>query len=305
MKIVVAGGSGFLGKALLKKLSQAGNSVILLTRNPDAVAPTIPPSIQIAPWDASTIGHWATSIDGADAVINLTGESIGGKRWTTKQKEVLLSSRIDSTKAIVEAIRQASKKPNVLVNQSAVGYYGNVPEVDVEEDHPPGNDYLSYVARKWEEEARKAESLGVRVVLPRTGVVLDSRGGALPRLLLPFNLYIGGPLGSGKQWFPWIHLEDEITALVYAIENEKLAGPVNLAAPGHVTMKQFCSALGNAMHRPSWAPVPGFMLRILLGEMAGSLLLGGQKVIPEKLLETGYKFRFPKLDEALADVLNH
>jgi uncharacterized protein (TIGR01777 family) len=191
----------------------------------------------------------------------------------------------------------------VLINQSAVGYYGNVPVLPVEEDHPAGNDFLSYVCTQWEGEARKAEELGVRVVLPRTGIVLAARGGALPRMLLPFKLFIGGPLGSGTQWFPWIHLDDEIGALIVALENDQLSGPVNLAAPESVTMKQFCTALGNALHRPSWVPVPGVVLKIALGEMAGPLLLGGQRVIPRKLQEAGYSFKFPKLDDALRDVV--
>ncbi len=303
MKIVVAGGSGFLGKALLKKLIEANHSVALLSRNPRAAQSNVPSSVQVEQWDAKSVGNWAQRIDGADAVINLTGESIGGKRWTAKQKEMILSSRIDSTRAVVEAIRQATLKPKLLINQSAVGYYGNVEVGNVTEDHPRGTDFLGEVASRWEVEARKAESLGVRVVTPRTGIVLDKNGGALQKLLLPFNLFIGGPLGSGRQWFPWIHLEDEINAFLFALENPKLSGPVNLAAPESVTMKQFCTALGKAMHRPSWAPVPGFVLKILLGEMAGPLLLGGQKVVPEKLSEAGYKFRFPKLEEALSDIL--
>ena len=303
MKIVVAGGSGFLGTALIGKLTEAGHSVVLLTRNPGSAVSTFSPSVQSTYWDANTVGPWATSIDGADAVVNLTGESIGGKRWAARQKEILLASRINSTKAIIEAIRQASKKPRVLVNQSAVGYYGNVPNGNVEEDHQPGNDFLAEICVRWEREARTVESLGVRLVLPRTGIVLSKHGGALPRFFLPFNLFIGGPLGTGNQWFPWIHLEDEIGGMLFSIEQEKLSGPVNFAAPGNATMKQFCAALGKAMHRPSWAPVPGFILKILLGEMAGPLILGGQKVIPAKLQETGYRFRYPTIDEALTNVL--
>lgn len=302
MKIVVAGGTGFLGKALLKKLVEANHSVVLLSRNANAARGNVPSSVQIELWDAKSVGNWAKWVDGADAVINLTGESIGGKRWSVKQKEIILSSRIDSTRTVVEAIRQAKLKPKVLINQSAVGYYGNVEVGNVTEDHPKGVDFLAHVASCWEEEARKAESLGVRVVTPRTGIVLDKNGGALQKLLLPYNLFIGGPLGSGRQWFPWIHLEDEIGAFLFALENPKLSGPVNLAAPQSVTMKEFCTALGKAMHRPSWAPVPGFVLKILLGEMAGPLLLGGQKVVPKKLSEAGYKFRFPKLEEALQDI---
>lgn len=305
MKIVIAGGSGFLGKALTARLLEAGHTIGILSRNPSNAKQSLPNQVAIEPWDAKTIGEWARLIDGADAVVNLTGESIGGKRWTRKQKELIRSSRIDSTHAIVEAIRQASNRPRVLVNQSAVGYYGNVPFVPVEEDHPPGNDFLSYVAVQWEAEAQKATALGVRVVTPRTGVVLSTKGGALPRMLLPFKLYIGGALGSGTQWFPWIHLEDEIGAMIFVLEDERCAGAINFAAPGSVTMKEFCAALGRAMHRPSWAPVPGFVLKIILGEMAGPLLLGGQRVIPRKLLDAGYRFRFATVHEALQDIVQH
>lgn len=303
MKIVIAGGSGFLGKALVARLLEAGHTVSILSRNPSTAQQSLPNQVNVEQWDAKSIGEWRRLIDGADAVVNLTGESIGGKRWTKRQKELIMSSRIDSTRAIVEAIRHAKHRPRVLVNQSAVGYYGNVPFIPVEEDHPPGNDFLSHVAVLWESEAHKATELGVRVVTPRTGVVLSTQGGALPRMLLPFKLYIGGPLGSGAQWFPWIHLDDEIGAMMFAIENEKLEGAVNFAAPGSVTMKEFCAALGKAMHRPSWAPVPGFVLKVILGEMAGPLLLSGQRVVPRKLVDAGYRFRFPTVHEALQDVL--
>jgi uncharacterized protein (TIGR01777 family) len=304
MKIVVAGGSGFLGTALLTKLTDAGHSLVLLTRAQRSTT-SLPGSVQLIQWNASTMGSWSTSIEGADAVVNLTGESIGGKRWSKHQKETLLSSRVNSTKAIVEAIRQATSKPKVLVNQSAVGYYGNVPDGDVREDHPAGNDFLSVICKQWEAEARNAESLGVRVVLPRTGIVLAKHGGALPRFFLPFNLFIGGPLGSGKQWFPWIHLDDEINALIFTLEHETISGPVNLAAPESATMKQFCTTLGKAMHRPSWAPVPGIVLKILLGEMAGPLILGGQKIVSTKLQAAGFRFKYPLLEMALKSVLKN
>ncbi|MBI3005849.1 MAG: TIGR01777 family protein [Ignavibacteriales bacterium] len=303
MKIIVAGGSGFLGTALVKRLTESHHSVVVLSRNPEKAKKGLPASAMVERWDASSPGPWTQHIEGADAVMNLTGESIGGKRWTTKQKNILLSSRINSTRSLVEALTRASKKPRVLVNQSAVGYYGNVPEGDVVESHPAGGDFLGKVASQWEQEARKAESLGIRVVTPRTGVVLNKKGGALPRMLFPFSMFVGGPLGTGKQWFPWIHLKDEIGALIFAVESPKLSGPVNFAAPEPVTMKQFCIALGKAMRRPSWAPVPGFALKILLGEMADGLLLGGQRIVSKKLANAGYRFQFPMLADALADIL--
>ncbi|HWP82268.1 MAG TPA: TIGR01777 family oxidoreductase [Bacteroidota bacterium] len=303
MKLVIAGGSGFLGRALIRRLLELRHSVTILSRNPDAARGRLPSEVSVVSWDARSVGSWKDQIDGADAVINLTGESIGNKRWTKRQKEILLSSRIDSTKAIVEAITSARQRPKTLINQSAVGYYGNVPDGDVTEDHPAGSDFLALVATQWEAEALKAEELGVRVVMPRTGVVLSQDGGALPRMLLPFRLFVGGPLGSGRQWFPWIHLTDEVAAFEFILQNSSLKGPVNLTAPESATMKQFCAILGRVMHRPSWAPVPGFVLKIILGEMAGPLLLGGQKVVPKKLLQAGYTFHYPNLEEALRNIL--
>jgi len=303
MNVLIAGGTGFLGRALIKKLLNANHTIVLLSRPGNQPDVTLPSQVHLERWDAKNAGGWLQRVNEADAVVNLTGESIGGKRWTNQQKELIMSSRIDSTRAIVDSIRRADKKPDVFVSQSAVGYYGNVPEGDVTERQSPGKDFLAQVCRRWEDEACKAESLGVRVVLPRTGVVLDKHGGALPRFFLPFHLFIGGPLGSGGQWFPWIHLADEIDALIFALKNKSLYGPVNLAAPEHATMRQFCAALGKAMHRPSWASVPGFVLRVLLGEMAGPLLLGGQKVVPKKLIEAGFQFRFPTVAAALQDIL--
>lgn len=302
MKVVIAGGSGFLGRILTERLTRSNHSVVVLSRNPETVRNAFTKA-EVESWDAASLGTWAKRIDGADAVVNLTGESIAGKRWSRMQKDLISDSRVSSTRAIVGAIQGAKERPHVLVNASAVGFYGDVPDGEVTEDHQKGNDFLADVCTRWEFEAQTAEKYGVRVVLPRTGIVLEKNGGALQKLLLPFNLFVGGPLGGGKQWFPWIHLQDEIGAIVFALENKNISGPVNLAAPDPVTMREFCSALGKAMQRPSWAPVPGIALKILLGEMAGPLLLGGQKVVPTKLLGTGYKFLFPKLEEALRNIL--
>lgn len=303
MKIVLAGATGFIGQRLLKKLRESSHSLVLLSRNSSEARLHYGSTLQVELWDAKTQGAWTQHLDGADAVINLAGESIAGKRWSQTQKQKILASRVDATNAIVEALGKANKKPQVLVNASAVGYYGNVPEGDVTEDFPRGNDFLAETCGRWEQAALQAEQFGIRVACIRTGIVLDKNGGALKKLLLPFRLFAGGPLGTGKQWFPWIHIEDEIGAILFALENKKLSGAVNLAAPESVTMRQFCSVLGKAMHRPSWAPVPGFVLKIALGEMAESLLLSGQRVVPKKLLDEGYTFRFAELNAALRDVL--
>lgn len=298
MKIVLAGATGFIGERLVRRLREEGHALTILTRqrreNKEGVS--------YARWDGKTVEEWATSIDGSDAIINLAGEPIAAKRWSKSRKDLILSSRVNATKAIVEAIAKATKKPEVLLNASAVGFYGDVKEGEVTESHPPSSDFLGTTCAKWEEAARKAEASGVRVVRFRTGIVLEKNGGALKKLLLPFNLFVGGPLGTGRQWFPWIHIDDEIGAIVFALTNKSLSGPVNLAAPEPATMHGFCKALGRAVGRPSWAPVPGFVLQIVLGEMS-TMLLGGQKIIPKKLLEAGYKFQFPQLDMALRQVV--
>jgi uncharacterized protein (TIGR01777 family) len=302
MKIIIAGGSGLIGSALFKALVIQKHSIVLLSRNPDRVR--IPGTVQVVQWDSATVGEWAKDVDGADAIINLTGESIAVRRWTSAQKRKILSSRIDSTRAIVSAIEQATRKPSVLINASAVGYYGNVPEEVVEEDHPKGNGFLSDVCEQWEREALRARELGIRVVLVRTGIVLDKNGGALQKLLIPFKLFVGGPLGSGKQWFPWIHLQDEVSAILYAMQNEQIAGPVNLSAPEPVRMAEFCKVLGKILHRPSWLPMPEILLKLVLGEMAKPLLFDGQKAISKKLLDMGFKFQFPALESALTNILH-
>jgi len=303
MNIVVSGGTGFIGKGLLQRLLEANHRLVVLTRNPEAVKPLATGSVQVERWNAKSLGAWADRVDGADAVINLAGEPIPAKRWTKRQKARLLNSRVDATKAIVAAIDQAKRKPSVLINASAVGYYGNVESGEVTESHPKGTGFIADLVERWEQEARAAEAMGVRVVLPRTGIVLEKDGGALKKMLLPFKLFVGGPLGSGRQWLPWIHREDVAGAILFALENPNLSGPVNLAAPEPVTMKQFSSALGKALGRPSWAPVPALVLRGLFGEMAETLLTG-QRVVPRKLLQFGYQFRYPTLDQALAAILN-
>lgn len=300
MKIVLAGGTGFIGRKLLPALLAEKHQVTLLTRNAKkaGLANTL---LRVVYWDPSK-EDWKKEIDGADAVINLAGESIADKRWTSARKEALAKSRLESTRAIVGAMASASKKPQVFVNASAVGYYGSVPEGNVDENHPAGNDFLAGLCREWELEASNAQALGIRTVLLRTGIVLEKDGGALKKMILPFKIFAGGPLGSGRQWFPWIHRDDVVGAILFALKNPALQGPVNLAAPESVTTKDFCSALGRALGRPSWAPVPAFVLKIALGEMSG-MLLTGQKAVPSALQKSGYSFLHPRLDEALRSIV--
>ena len=302
MKIVLFGGSGFLGKHLVPKLLAKGHNVTLISRRPEIVRRKIVPFVEVKEW--STPEKLGSLLEGTDAFVNLAGESIGAKRWSASRKDEILTSRIETTRTIVETIGKMSKKPSVLLSASAVGYYGNVENEEVTETHPPGKDFLADVCVRWEAEAMKVGRLGVRVVLPRTGIVLANNGGALQKMLVPFRLFAGGPLGSGNQWFPWIHIEDEINAIIYTLEHPAISGPINLVAPEAITMRQFCSALGSAMRRPSWAPVPSFVLKVVLGEMAEALVLGGQKVVSRKLIESGYRIKFSRIDEALAEILH-
>lgn len=301
MNIVLTGGTGFIGKALIPRLVEAGHRVCLLTRHSGKINWMNKRYVTAAHWDGQHPGEWEKCIDGADAVINLAGESIANKRWSAMQKKHIIESRINATKAIVEAIRKAQNKPAVLINASAVGFYGNVENGDVTESSPKGSGFLADTCDQWEREAHAAESLGIRVVILRFGIVLGEGGGALSKMILPFKMFIGGPLGSGRQWFPWVHREDVTGVINFSLSNENLSGVVNVTAPDPVDMNQFCAQLGKAMHRPSWAPVPAFALKLMLGEMS-EMLLTGQKAVPKKLAETGYLFQYSSLEKALKGI---
>jgi uncharacterized protein (TIGR01777 family) len=302
MKIVVAGASGLIGRRLAKALLAAGHTVVNLTTRAIAPDERQNPSLRRIPWDGRTISDWRHHLEDSAAVINLSGQSLSSGRWTASRKKVLLSSRLDSTRALVEAMRTQKEKPLVFVNASAVGYYGPVATGDVAEDQPAGSDFLATLCAQWEREALAASYLGVRTVVLRSAVVLDAEGGALRRLVLPFRLFVGGSLGNGAQWLPWIHYEDQIRAILYAIEEARISGPVNLVAPGAVTMDEFCRTLGRVLHRPSLMRVPGFVLKAILGEMA-TVVLTGQRAVPQKLLQSGFRFTYPTLPEALSHIL--
>ncbi len=295
MRLVVAGGTGFIGAALCSRLLELGHSLTLLTRSASSGA--ISPNKRSLSWNPASPGPWEEALNGSDGVINLAGEPIA-KRWTERQKELIASSRIDATRALVTAIGKAKEKPKFLLNASAVGYYGARGDETLTEDAGSGNDFLSRVCIAWEKEAIKAEDYGLRVIRLRTGIVLGKGGGALAKMLLPFKLFMGGPLGSGNQWMSWIHLEDEIALILFLLEHADAHGAINATAPNPVTMQEFCKTLGDAVNRPSWAPVPAFALRLLLGEMA-EMLLTGQRVLPEQAQKLGYSFRYPTLHEAL------
>jgi hypothetical protein len=298
MNILITGGTGFIGSALTHELVSSGHNVLIVTRR--QIAP--PSSCEILLWKPPALLPPDT-ISNIDAIINLAGEPIGSGRWTKTRKERILSSRIDTTRAIVQSIRGVDSPPKTLINASAIGYYGPRGDEYVTEDTSPGTDFLASVCRAWEAEAVKAHEFGVRVALIRLGVVLGLGGGALSKMIPPFRFFLGGPIGTGKQWLSWIHRDDVIGIIKYILEHDPISGPVNLTAPQPVTNKEFSSAIGDALHRPSWLPVPSFMLKIAFGEMA-DMLLTGQRVIPEKILKAGYQFKYPKVNEALRAIFS-
>ena len=301
MKIVIAGGTGFIGNKLVRALTKNKCSVILLTRK-RTLGNNITSSVRTVQWDAINTGEWANELNNADAIINLSGESLASGRWTAERKNLIVQSRIQSTRAIVEAISRVKNKPPVLLNASAVGYYGNVPDARVTEDTIKGRDFLAETCYLWEKEAQEAHSFRVRVVLLRTGLVLGKEGGVLTKFLTPFKMFIGGPLGSGKQWLPWIHQDDLIKAIIFIIHTQTMSGPVNLTAPKPVTMKEFSKLLGETLRKPSIMRVPSFILKMILGEMS-EMVLSGQNAIPKKLLQAGFEFQCLNLRDALQDII--
>jgi uncharacterized protein (TIGR01777 family) len=305
MKLVVAGGTGFIGSALCRTLAGQGHSLVFLTRSP-APATILAGSTAIL-WQPGSSGSWERALEealsGAAGVINLAGEPIAGKRWTGEQKKRLRASRVETTRALVAAIGKFAAKPKFLLNASAVGYYGPRGDEIVTEETAAGDDFLAGLCKDWEAEAKRAEDFGLRVVRLRTGIVLGNGGGALAKMVPPFKLFIGGPLGSGKQWMPWIHLEDEIGLVQFLIDHPSAHGTFNATAPNPVTMKEFCRTLGDVLGRPSWAPVPDFALRLALGEMA-EIVLTGQRAVPAAAEKLGYRFRYPALPAALKNILS-
>jgi uncharacterized protein (TIGR01777 family) len=298
VKVVIAGGTGFLGRRLTERLLAEGHNVITLTRRAAASAPG--PAVVWSP--DGVAGRWASAIDGADAVVNLAGESIAGKRWSPSHKQQILDSRIRATRSLTAAIAQASRPPPVFVSGSAVGYYGPLGDEVAVETTAAGTDFLAQVCQQWEAEASRAASASTRVVCIRTGLVLERDGGALPQMLPPFKFGVGGPVGSGRQYWSWIHRADWIDLVRWAIRTSAASGALNATAPAPVRNAEFARALGRALHRPSLLPAPAFALRLALGEMADALLLSGQRAVPATAETLGFSFTYPRLDPALAAI---
>ncbi|MCX7860349.1 TIGR01777 family oxidoreductase [Chloroflexus sp.] len=306
-RIVITGATGLIGRKLVAELRN-DYELVIFSRDPARARTTLPGAAEYVAWQPAEQGPWFAAINGAWGVVHLAGAPISsgllGMRWTPEYKAEIRNSRVIGTRGIVKAMAAAQQRPSVFVCASAVGYYGlrrdNTP---LDENAPAGRDFLAQVCVAWEAEAAKAEELGVRTVMLRTGLVLDPDSGALPQIMLPFKLLTGGPILPGTQVYPWIHPADEVGLIRFALENERVRGPLNAAAPGALANRDFAAVLGKVLGSPSWLPVPEFSLRIALGEMA-DLVVYGQNAVPRKALDLGYQFHFPTLEPALRDLLN-
>lgn len=298
MRVVIAGGSGFLGSSLTDRFVGDGHEVVVLTRGDE---PSASGKVRFARWTPNgETGPWAKELEQADAVVNLSGAGIADKRWSEARKKVIADSRILSTRSIARAFAVISRRPAVLIQGSGAGYYGsydNGPTCD--ESSPPGSDFLGKLCVRWEAEALPVSDLGVRLAFARTSPVISKLGGALPQMMPPFKMFVGGPLGSGRQTMPWIHLDDWIGIVTWAIANPGVSGPLNLVTPQPITNAEFSQALGRALHRPGWLHAPAFALRIIVGEMADDALLKGCRILPKRVMELGYTFKYPGIDGAL------
>lgn len=299
MKILITGSTGLVGTALAQDLQRAGHTVCRLVR--PGTSPGNSQGFDVN-WNPAT-GELGGAAVGADAVVNLAGASIAEKRWTLQRKQLLRDSRVNTTRALIQALAKMSARPRVLVSASATGIYGNRGDETLTESSQPGNDFLSEIAKEWESEALKAESLGIRVVRARFGVILSKRGGALPQMIRPFQFGVGGKIGTGKQWMSWITLDDVVAILRLALESANVAGALNVVSPQPVTNADFTKFLAAALHRPALFPAPAFALRLLLGEMADALLLSSQRVLPTQLQKLNYQFHHPDLATALVSIL--
>ncbi len=300
MKVAIAGGTGFVGSRLVERLLAEGHQVLILTRNPASVKPA--PSVEVVAYNPQESGAWQQSISGCDAVVNLAGEPIAEKRWTPEHKKEIINSRKIGTQKIVEAISKANPKPSVLVSASAIGYYGTSETATFEESSPSGNDFLAQVCQEWEAEAQKVKDTGTRLVIVRIGIVL-AMGGAIGKMIPPFKMFAGGPIGTGKQWFSWIHRDDLVNLILFALQQREVEGVLNATAPNPVRMNEVSQTLGEVLNRPSWLPVPAFALEVLLGDGA-QVVLEGQQVLPKRTITQGFDYQYPSLKQALEEFLD-
>ena len=302
MKILITGASGLVGTALVRALGADGHMVCRLIRPGTKSDGGAKGAFDVA-WNPET-GELGGAAVGAEAVINLAGASIAGGRWTDARKHLLRSSRIGTTRSLISALGKMNAKPDVLISASAIGIYGNRGDEALTEASTPGSDFLAGIAKDWETEALRAEEFRTRVVLARFGIILDKTGGALPKMIVPFKLGLGGRLGNGKQWMSWVAIEDVVEIIRFALTAKSLSGPVNVVSPQPVTNADFTRELAHALHRPALFPAPAFALKLAMGEMADALLLAGQRVFPEKLSQAGFSFRIPTLQSALRSIVS-
>ncbi|NEP09028.1 MAG: TIGR01777 family protein [Symploca sp. SIO2C1] len=301
MKVAITGATGFVGSRLVEQLLLKGHQPLILTRN-QAKAVSAFPNVEIVAYTPNQSGDWQKAIAGCDGVVNLAGEPIAETRWTPERKQEIFDSRKLGTKKIVEAIAEAEPKPAVLINASAIGYYGTSETASFDETSPSGNDFLAKVCQDWEAEAQQVKDVGVRLVILRLGIVLGD-GGALAKMIPPFQLFAGGPIGTGRQWFSWIHRDDLVNLIIEALTSPNMEGIFNATAPNPVRMSELCQTLGEVLHRPSWLPVPSFALEALLGEGA-KVVLEGQQVLPKKTTSYGFKYQYPTAKQALTEILS-
>ncbi|MFN3678516.1 TIGR01777 family oxidoreductase [Thermosynechococcus sp.] len=303
MRVVVTGATGFVGQQVVKALSDRGDQVVALVRSPAKATKQFAglAHVEAVGYTPKAPGDWFAALEGADAVINLAGEPLANGRWTAQRKQEIYESRVVGTRQLVQAIAQCQQRPQVMVSTSAIGYYGTSETETFVETHAAGTDFLAKVCTDWEAAAQGVTDLGVRLVILRFGIVLGEQG-ALAKLLLPFQLYLGGPLGSGQQWFSWIHQQDLVRLILAAVDQAAMQGVYNATAPEPLTMADFCRVLGEVMQRPSWLPVPAPVLQLLLGEGA-DVVLKGQRVLPERTLATGFQFDYPNAKAALTNLL--
>jgi hypothetical protein len=302
MNILIAGGTGQIGRLLLSRLLEDGHTVWVLSRNPQKA--NLPHGVTVIGWDGRSPTGWQNVLEQVDAVVNLTGENLGAARWSAQRKDLLRSSRLEPAKAIADAISISKHRPALLLQSSAIGYYGISHNQEVDENSPAGDDFLSQLVVDWENASRAVEELGVRRIIVRQGIVLDDHEGALPRMLLPFRLFAGGPVGSGKQWISWISRRDIAEALLYLLKSETASGVYNLTSPQPLTNAEFGKTIAWVLKRPYWMPIPAFVLRILFGEMA-IVVLEGQQGIPRRLLNSGFLFQYAELKSALEELFTH
>ncbi|MGF1933079.1 MAG: thylakoid membrane protein ThyD [Nostoc sp. ChiQUE02] len=305
MKVAITGATGFVGSRLVRRLHGEGHRIVVLTRKTAFAQKVFPseafPNVEIVAYTPNASGSWQSVIANCDGVVNLAGEPIGEGRWTPERKQEILNSRKLGTQKIVEAIVNANPKPTVLINASAIGYYGTSETATFDETSLSGNDFLAQVCLAWEAEAAKVKDAGVRLVILRFGVVLGN-GGALAKMIPPFQLFAGGPIGSGRQWFSWIHVDDLVNMIQQALTKPEIDGVYNATAPNPVRMADLSQTLGQVMNRPCWLPVPAFAIEALLGDGA-IVVLEGQQVLPKRTVETGFKYKYPNLQSALTQIL--